>query len=333
MYAITLLVIISVAINSPAPATEAEAKAAAKKVAGVVEGEVTELDRSAKNKVFDKLGHVNAGYKSDLLTEATDTVHSADLNAQDIKGTESIESIFSVENPVSTSEVQRNVNTNADVFQSNEQYLYELGSEDSEHKHLLKENNSRRKQIIKELKDAGKIVGGVGVILGVTLLHFELINYLWRKLNRIDKVSKSRKHKSVLTPSNAQSPILSNVQSAHNATEHANTTMFSGVTELSHTTQATLQEHKSADSVTTHSSLNVKRVHTSMQKTIVYIVVIAAAALLFIAAGVFALIMQQDKSKQDLFTDMNQYYANDTTKADTIPVYPNASLNQRNYLI
>ena len=68
--------------------------------------------------------------------------------------------------------------------------------------------------------------------------------------------------------------------------------------------------------------------HSSKQKSIVYIVIIATT-LLFIVAGVFAFKMQQTKRKQDLFNSINQYCANcSTNKNPTMPsVYLNVSLN------
>ena len=64
---------------------------------------------------------------------------------------------------------------------------------------------------------------------------------------------------------------------------------------------------KSLDEVETTSVLkniefDINQTHSSMQKSIFFITVIAAAALLFIAAGVFAFKMQQTKpKKEDLF--------------------------------
>ena len=51
--------------------------------------------------------------------------------------------------------------------------------------------------------------------------------------------------------------------------------------------------------------LNTERADSLMQKSIVYFVAIAMAALLFIAAGVFAFKTQQDKPQKDLCTDQS----------------------------
>ena len=58
------------------------------------------------------------------------------------------------------------------------------------------------------------------------------------------------------------------------------------------------------DSVLKHSRLNTEHAHSSMQKLIVYIIVITVAAL-FIAAGVFVFKTQQGKPQKDLFTDQS----------------------------
>ena len=56
---------------------------------------------------------------------------------------------------------------------------------------------------------------------------------------------------------------------------------------------------------TPHSRLNTERANSSMQKSIVYIVLIAATVLLLIAAGVFAFKTQQGKLQKDLCTDQS----------------------------
>ena len=108
----------------------------------------------------------------------------------------------------------------------------------------------------------------------------------------------------ILAPSSAQSPILSNVTFTSNTTEQPNK-----IAEISpRATESTdIAATESSSATKQHSHLNAKHcAHSSMQ-SIVYIAVIAAAALLFIAAGVFAFKMQQAKpKKEDLFADMNQ---------------------------
>ena len=59
------------------------------------------------------------------------------------------------------------------------------------------------------------------------------------------------------------------------------------------------------DSVPKHSCLNTEHTHSSMQKLIVYIIVITVVALLLIAAGVFVFKTQQGKPQKDLFTDQS----------------------------
>ena len=137
----------------------------------------------------------------------------------------------------------------------------------------------------------------------------------------------------MLTPSSAQSPILSNSTFASNTTEQPNkiVEIFPRAAESSDPVVP-----KSNPATKQHNRLNAKRRgYSSMQQSIVYIVVITVAALLLIVAGVFVFKMQQTKPKEDLFTDMNQYYANGSTKANpTMPsIYPNASLNQYKNLI
>ena len=135
----------------------------------------------------------------------------------------------------------------------------------------------------------------------------------------------------VLTPGNATSSILSNDAPAHNTGTPSGNNKTPSTATLPGTPEAT-QVHKGSDSVTKHSRLNTKRAHRSKQTTTVYIVVIVATVLVLIVAGVFVLKMQHVKPKKaDLFTDMNQYYANDLTKANSImhTIYPNASLKQR----
>ena len=62
---------------------------------------------------------------------------------------------------------------------------------------------------------------------------------------------------------------------------------------------------KGLNSVPEYSYLNTERVHSSVQKLIVYIVAITVVALLIIAAGVFAFKTQQAKSQKDVFTDQS----------------------------
>ena len=58
-------------------------------------------------------------------------------------------------------------------------------------------------------------------------------------------------------------------------------------------------------SVHNYSYLNTKRADSSMQKSIVYIVAIAVAALLLITAGVFVFKTHQAKPQKDLCTDQS----------------------------
>ena len=72
-----------------------------------------------------------------------------------------------------------------------------------------------------------------------------------------------------------------------------------------------------------------------MQKSIVYIAAIVVAALLLIAAGVFAFKIQQNKpQKRDLFTGMDQYPNGSRNANSTMSsICSNASLNRSNNLI
>ena len=140
----------------------------------------------------------------------------------------------------------------------------------------------------------------------------------------------------VLTPSNTESPILNNGHS----TQHGSTIPRSANELVSAPKAMPLKKSanpiaQASDSVTKHSGLKVKRAHT-MRKTIVYIVATTAVALLLIVAGIFVLKMQQaTPKKEDLFTDMNQYYTNGSINANPAmsTIYPNASLKQRKNVI
>ena len=131
----------------------------------------------------------------------------------------------------------------------------------------------------------------------------------------------------VLTPDNAKSSILSNDASGDNSGTPSGNNETSGTTKLPGTPEAT-HVQRASDSVTKHSRLNTKRAHRFKKKSIMYIVVIVATVLVLIAAGVFVLKMQQVKpKKEDLFTDMNQYYATGVTKTNlTTPIYSNVLL-------
>ena len=211
---------------------------------------------------------------------------------------------------------------------------------------LFRTNRLTRKQEI------GYIMLFFGLTATATVSSVLLTKYF------AESKSESKLHsgKSVLASSNAQSSILSNVQSSSNSSkQHVNTKeMYTGVTESTNsainkgpdsvtnktvdekvkkvavnlreaidklkkkykskesTDSTTIKEStnpttkESTDSIIKHNHLNIKRAHSSMRKSIVYIII--AAALLFIVAGVFVFKIQQVKQKQkeeDLFTDMN----------------------------
>ena len=219
--------------------------------------------------------------------------------------------------------------------------LNELTSlEPLEIEHLsLKEMNSlrRRKIAINLGKDLGKTVVLTGFVAGVGFTTLELAKHLSNPGLGLGSGSKFFQGGLILVPSNVESPILSNVQSTTNATKQPEKKKISpGVTGLIHTTpESTSRKQKSSDFVIKHSLLNTKRAHSSMRKSIVYIVIIATTTLLLIAVAVIAFKMQQIKlKKEDLFTDMNQYYTNGAANINSvISSYPNTSSNQRNHLI
>ena len=187
------------------------------------------------------------------------------------------------------------------------------------------------KTLVKGVVAGTVVLGGVGTV--GTLAAIDLMKNSSQK-------SGSNLHSGglMLAPSYAQSPILSNAQFASNTTDQpAKTQEISPRSiELAHPvgSKSNPAASKSNPAARRHRSDVKRRVH-SRQRSI-YIVVIAAVALLLIAAGVFALIMTKvEPKKEDLFTDMNQYYANGSTKTNpTMPsIYPNASLNQHKNLI
>ena len=193
-------------------------------------------------------------------------------------------------------------------------------------------NAVEKKPVTKGKKLMGKAAGiVVGVPTVVTLGALALRNYFKKSKSG----SKLPSGEPVLTPDNAQSLILSNV-SGHNSSKQTVKIIeeSSGIATLPRIFEATPQEHQALGFVIKHSRLNTKRKHTSKQ-TIVYIVVIVVTALLFIVAGVFVLMQQVKTKNEDLCIDMNQYYANDLTKANSTmhTIYPNVSLKQRNHLI
>ena len=190
----------------------------------------------------------------------------------------------------------------------------------------------------KQLTDGNKRmvnVAALGIILGVPSLIALNAVAINNHVSKTKLKSNLTSDGLVLTPDNATSSILNNDAPAHNTGTQPGNNKASGTATSPGTPEAT-HVHKVANSVTKHSRLNTKRAHRSKQTIIVYIVVIVATVLVLIAAGVFVLKMQHAKTKKaDLFTDMNQYYATGVTKANSTmhTIYPNASLNQRNYLI
>ena len=153
------------------------------------------------------------------------------------------------------------------------------------------------------------------------------------KNNVLDQKSgKIQNDTLVFSPNNTQSLILSNGQPMINITKQSvNKREITGsVIEL-----ANLDSPESINLVTKKGRLNTKPAHSSKQKSTSYIIVTAVVALLIVAVG-FVLKMQQVKQKKkDLFIDMNQYYANGSTKVNSVmsSIYPNASLNQGNNVI
>ena len=199
-----------------------------------------------------------------------------------------------------------------------------------------------KSQITYEATDAVKIVkeipltkgkermlkaAGAGIILAPGIIT---VGVLATKNSSKSGSESKLPSESVLTPGNTTSSKQSNDAPEHDSETQPNNSKSLDVAKLPRKPEAT-QVQKGSDFVTKYSSLNTKHAHISKQTTIVYIVVIVATTLLFIATGVFVLKMQQVKpKKEDLFTDMNQYYATDLTKANSTmhTIYPNASLNQ-----
>ena len=90
---------------------------------------------------------------------------------------------------------------------------------------------------------------------------------------------------------------------------------------------------KTTKSVIKNGHLNIKGTYSSKQKTIIYITVIVVIVLLLITMSVAFKIQKNKPKNEDLFTEMNQHYANVVTNTKlTMPsIYPNISLHQRNY--
>ena len=87
------------------------------------------------------------------------------------------------------------------------------------------------------------------------------------------------------------------------------------------------------DSVKQKVCLNIKREYLSKRKLIIYLVT-TVIVLFFVIATIITLKIRNKLKKEDLFTDMNQYYANGVTNINSAMLsYLNASLNQHNHLI
>ena len=91
---------------------------------------------------------------------------------------------------------------------------------------------------------------------------------------------------------------------------------------------------QSSDTVTTHGNVHIEHTHTSNAQSTVYIVAGTVATLLLIAVCILALQIIKT-NKQDVCTDMQQYYTGDKLNINLAmqSIYPNESLNQHNNII
>ena len=125
----------------------------------------------------------------------------------------------------------------------------------------------------------------------------------------------------ILTPKSTQSATLNNTQLTTNVTEQ-----IANITEIVHnatvltqntSTALTAVTEHSSDTATTHGHVHIVRMHTSNAQLTVYIVAGAVTALLLIAVCILLLKMKKQTNKQDVFTDIQQYYTGGTMGAST----------------
>ena len=363
MYLITLLLIFSgVAVNSPT-GTEEMAKKEIKEVAnaesevakGIHNFEVTHLGTDFRQKKASTTSYnLVQDYKDKPKAPLNPWNSLAEDTEGNLQGSRGSSNVLDLEN---SNSVESKASNNWDGFEnvplisdsdSEFRNIYGGYSSDSSvetqypllrrRSHLKKVKNgaidavraAKEKQLTEKEECIAK-AAALGIFIGIpTVITLGLIE----QKKHLEKLKSGKKSKSpsdepVLTSDNAKSSILNNDASEHNTgTQPSNKESPSVATSPRKPEETRVQ---ASDSVIKHSSLNIKHIHTSKQTTIVYIVIIVAVALLLIVAGIFILKIQQ--VKKDLYTDMNQYYANDLTKANSIPIYPNASWNQRNNLI
>ena len=198
---------------------------------------------------------------------------------------------------------------------------------------------------------------------GVTLAvvgSTALVGYKIYKAEQVLSKLRLRNSTLVLTPSKTKSSILSKAQSqanaikqsinikeiVHNTTELNHivpkeliTTKITGNTtvtgsNITSTTPKKLTLSKQSSNVVKNGHLNKKHMPLSNLQSTVYIVAATIAVLLLITAGILTLKVTNTDPKKDLFTDMNQYYANGSMNvSSTQPSNLNMPLNQHSKLI
>ena len=128
-----------------------------------------------------------------------------------------------------------------------------------------------------------------------------------------------KKKRLILIPNSIQSTIL-NIQPTTNPIQKTTniTETVHNATELAWNAPTVLPKvsKQSTDTVTTHGNVHIVRTHTSNAQSTVYIVAGTVATLLLIAVCILALQITKT-NKQDVCTDMQQYYTCGTTGAST----------------
>ena len=370
MFVITLLLILSsVVINPLNGSKEVEVtKAEVEKIANVFEGSgsVIKLDKAGKNSEvvdgsasqavqdLEGINPLNSGtksYKSSVYVQIKSPKKHIVANPQTsgvsekVAGIAAKDEVIKSDQPGSLVELEKAsvsngfgiegekiVNTNIETGikdKTDASSLSGFPSEHLENKSLLPKKKKHpglgAKQIATIMAKAfGAIIATCGFAGVVGYSGGELIKHFSSPESGLGSGSKLYSGVSVLGSSHGKPLILSNIQSKYNSVKQpVKKEISSGPTEFTSPFAS-----QSADSVIKHSRLNTKHTYLLKQKSIVYIII--AITLLLITAGIFAFKMQQIKLKQDLFTDMNQYYAHGSTMPS---VCPNALLNQPNHLI
>ena len=89
---------------------------------------------------------------------------------------------------------------------------------------------------------------------------------------------------------------------------------------------------KTSNKIVKHGNVHMEHTHTSNAQSTVYIIAGTVATLLLIAVGILVLKMAKP-NKQDVFTDMQQYYTdgNLNTNLAMPSIYPNTSVYRHKF--